>query len=202
MLCYRQARNETSGTHGKIAFLVDDSLLTLFQEIQGESMDFGIMLEPSIMMCKHRARAKSGLSIKFGLNMKFREIKVEFPLTLQKSRAPAGTSSHQHTEMLRFSIPFYQTQDIYIVPAPPMTLVLFFSLETPPKFFKKLDRIPLPDAIARKWFEGDMWYRQTDITHSPARLKTSPVTLKKSNPILDLGKVLTSAYWTRKLTCE
>ncbi|KAL9100682.1 MAG: hypothetical protein Q9163_003969 [Psora crenata] len=159
-------------------------------ELNAETLDFGVMLQPSTMMIKRAVHSTSGNSIRLIQNMRYRELTVEFRLKIPNRRLKGQSQSSlpPRTEVLRFQVPFQQMQSIRRVTAPGNQLVLLMSLDTPPRFFKKLVGSPTHPTDTRAWNESDMWYRQTDIGPTPSRLGSSAVRLHKTKPILDLGR--------------
>ncbi|KAL9127169.1 MAG: hypothetical protein Q9217_003902 [Psora testacea] len=148
------------------------------------------MLQPSTLMSKKLIHSTSENPIRLVQNMRYRELTVEFQLHTRSRRANSSVNPaiSGRTDTLRFQVPFQQMEAIHLVPAPEHQLVLLMTLDTPPRFFKKLDGSHTHDANTRAWYENDTWYRQTDIVQVPSKLKSSAVTLRKSKPVLDLGR--------------
>ncbi|KAL8708247.1 MAG: hypothetical protein Q9220_006824 [cf. Caloplaca sp. 1 TL-2023] len=143
-----------------------------------DSIDFGFMYDASTMVAMHTVRATQRANIRFKQNMLHRETVVDFRIDVQ------GRS-----ELFRFSIPFSQLDTIYRTNiGDDSKIELLVPLITPPRFFRKLDERVTHAANARYWSENDAWYRQTDITNYPEELKNLAVTLKKFNPIIDIGR--------------
>ena len=159
------------------------------------SLDFGMMLRPATMMTLCTVLPMPENDIQFKLNLFYREITVEFLLDIRDQRierdhpeVPTPIKDHRQ-DRFRFQIPFSQLEAIYRVDDNDDTVItLLITLETPPKFFKKLDSALTHDDDARFWSDKDSWYRQTDVVYSQNSLKRSALTLKKSRPIIDLGK--------------
>ena len=153
-----------------------------------------MMLKPISMMNMCTVLPMPGDHIEFRVNMLRREITVEFLLDIHDQRLNHGGPKAPHLgkedrqDRFRFRIPFSQLEAIHRVDAKKGELVLLFTLETPPKFFKKLDSGLTHDDDGRYWTENDAWYRQTDVVYTQNVLKKSPLTLKKTRPIIDLGK--------------
>ncbi|KAL8939332.1 MAG: hypothetical protein Q9216_003425 [Gyalolechia sp. 2 TL-2023] len=143
-----------------------------------DSLDFGFMYEPQTMMAMHTIYSRDQAGIRFKQNMLHRETIVEFRVDV-----------NGQTELFRFTIPFTHLDTISRIDTGNKDeVVLVVSLPTPPRFFRKLDEKDTHESKARYWNQNDAWYRQTDITHYSADLKTSPVALKKSRPIIDIGR--------------
>ena len=162
--------------------------------MNASSLDFGMMLKPSTMMNMCTVLPMPGDHIEFRMSMLRREITVEFLLDIRDRRIGHDGSKAPHLgkddrqDRFRFRIPFSQLEAIHLVDSKEDELVLLFTLETPPRFFKKLDSGLTHDDEGRHWTENDAWYRQTDVVYTQNVLKKSPLTLKKTRPIIDLGK--------------
>ena len=157
-----------------------------------ESLDFGIMYDPETMMSMHTVYPKTPTNIQFRLNMRYKEIVVEMtleirdPQPLQHRRSKLG--KYDRDEIIRYKIPFSQLEVIHQISHGRDKIELLISLETPPRFYRKVDEANTHDNNGRYWTEQDAWYRQTDIVYDPTGLKSSSLTLKKTKPIIDLGK--------------
>ncbi|KAL8679212.1 MAG: hypothetical protein Q9186_004509 [Xanthomendoza sp. 1 TL-2023] len=148
--------------------------------LPAESIDFGFMYAPTTMVTMHTVKASPQNGIMFKQNMLHRETVVEFGLVV-----------NSQSELFRFSIPFAHLDTILRVDSRESNKVeLVVSLSTPPRFFRKLDEQDTHEDKARYWTERDAWYRQTDITNFLDDVKTFPVTIKKSRPIIDIGQAL------------
>ena len=133
------------------------------------------------------------MGIKFCMNMFHKEIFVEFSMHIVDPRATSRDPNmqrgkHDRTELFQFRIPFTQLKAIHRIDGQGHKLILLISMETPPKFFKQLDPSKSHDDKGSVWGDNDAWYRQTDLVYVPNVLKKSPLTWKKTNPIIDLGK--------------
>lgn len=146
------------------------------------------------MMSMYRAVPTPHTEIKFRQNMHRRELAIEFQINIRdprtnRSQAPVPQlGKYNRMETIRFCIPFSQLQVIHKVQDDQNKIGLVISMETPPRFFRKLDEINTHEEKSRYWTANDAWYRQTDIVYNPSNLKTSALTLKKTQPIIDIGK--------------
>ena len=150
--------------------------LCFVQIIVADSLDFGCMSGPQTMMARYTITSNSRSGIVFKQDMLHREVVIDFRIDVD-SRG----------ELFRFSIPFNQLSTVYKIEGDPKKVELLASLDTPPRFFRKLEESDTHMVEAQYWSERDAWYRQTDIAYFPAELTTSPVALKKPNPIIDIG---------------
>ncbi|KAL8655096.1 MAG: hypothetical protein Q9226_003172 [Calogaya cf. arnoldii] len=146
--------------------------------LQADSIDFGIMYNRNTMMSMHTVVAGPRSSIRFKQSMLHRETVVEFRVDI-----------NNRSELFRFSIPFAYLDTILRVDRGGTTnMELVVSLKTPPRFFRKLDEKDTHEPKGRYWTENDAWFRQTDITDFPLRVRDAPITVKKPAPIIDLGR--------------
>ena len=157
-----------------------------------DSVDFGTMLDKETMMNMRTVLPLGETGIKFRMNTFHKEISVEFSVHIVDPRAASNDPNlqrgkHDRTEIFQFRIPFTRLKVVQQIVNQEPDLILLISLETPPKFFKQLDPLDSHDDKALIWGDNDVWYRQTDIVYVPSSLKKSPLTWKKTNPIIDLG---------------
>lgn len=158
-----------------------------------ESVDFGIMFNQATMMNMYTVLPMGEPGIRFTMNVFYRELSVEFPMHIEDPRTTANDprpqrGKYDRTDLFQFRVPFTQLKVIHEIAGQGHDLVLLISTETPPKFFKQLDPAKCHDDKAVTWGDNDAWYRQTDLVYAPNGLKKSPLTWKKTNPIIDLGK--------------
>ena len=149
------------------------------------------MYDPTTMMSMFTASAFNNKPIQFRQSMLHREIVVELEIAIVDPRLPhthPDAGVHNRFETIRFRIPFRQLEVIQQVPTERNKLILLMSLDQPPLFFRKVDELGTHEENGRFWTENDAWYRQTDIIYDPTSLRTSPLTLKKNKPVIDIGK--------------
>lgn len=136
------------------------------------------MYDRNTMMSMHTVFASPRGGIRFRQSMLYRETVVDFCVDI-----------NNRSELFRFSIPFAQLDTILRVDrGQNANIELVVSLPTPPRFFRKLDERDTHEPKARYWAENDAWFRQTDITDSPLRVRDAPIKIKKPGPIIDIGK--------------
>ena len=150
------------------------------------------MYAPETMMSMYTAHSAKGSDLFFHLRMLYREVIVQMNL---KIRDPDPLSNHRmvgqfdRDDIIRFSIPFSQLEMIHELHYGHDRVALLIALETPPRFSRKVDESLTHEKAGRFWSERDAWYRQTDIVYDPDSLKESSLTLKKTKPLIDLGKL-------------
>lgn len=163
--------------------------------MKADSVDFGFMYDQTTMMSIYRTVPTPQTEIQFRQNMLRRELVIEFQINIRDPRTarsqapiPQQLGKYNRTETIRFRIPFSQLNVIHKVKDDQNKIGLLISIETPPRFFRKLDEAKTHEERSRYWTENDAWYRQTDIVYNPNHLKSSALTLKKTQPIIDIGK--------------
>ena len=152
-----------------------------------------MMYSPASMLDLCTVFSSNENDIRFGVNLKYREITVEFILDIRDSRTASKNSERSHVgkhdreERFKFRIPFSQLKVINQIETSSDQLVLLLSLETPPKYFRKVDPQGTHEANSKYWADKDTWYRQTDVFYSHKALRL-PLTLRKPKPVIDFGK--------------
>jgi hypothetical protein len=152
------------------------------------------MYDKTTMMGMYRVQSAPQADILFRQNMRHQEVVVEFHIKIQDPRPVENSKNaslhgkYNRNENLRFNIPFSQLQVIHRVENSNEKVGLLISLDTPPRFFRKWNEVNTHEDGGNYWSQNDAWYRQTDIIYSPSILKSSPLTLKKTVPIIDIGK--------------
>lgn len=154
------------------------------QEIQGSSLDFGIMLTPSKMGVFRTVEPTYKDPIILRLNMRHRELSADFPLVYEQP-SEGGSGFTKVSDFLRFRIPLQFLKDVF--ETKDEQLILSFTLPIPPKYFRKLE-YSLPTAKTGYWHEQDAWFRQTDISADLDAIRRAPISIRKTDAILDLGK--------------
>ena len=165
------------------------------------SLDFGFMYDPKKMMSMHELRSTPSTEIQFRQNVLRREIAIEMQVYIQDWRAPPKDGvqvrkfgRYNRIETYQFRVPFSQLDKIYELNAENNKIVLLISLETPPRFFRKVPEIDTHEENARFWSQNDAWYRQTDIVYNAKTIKSSSLTLKKTKPVIDIGRWTTYRF--------
>jgi RNA-dependent RNA polymerase len=164
------------------------------QALKATSLDFGFMYDKTTMMGMYRVQSAPQAEIQFRQNMRHQELVVEFQIKIQDPRPVESSKNnslhgkYNRTETLKYTIPFSQLGVIHRVGSDEDKIALLISLETPPRFFRKWNEVNTHEDGSNYWNQNDAWYRQTDIVYNPNILKSSPLTLKKTVPIIDIGR--------------
>ena len=155
------------------------------------------MYDEDTMMSMFTASASSQKAIQFRQSLLHREIVMELELAIPDPQ-PSGThpkaNKPNRIETFRFHIPFRQLEEVHRIQADQERVVLLMSLDQPPRVFRKVEEDQTHEDNGRYWTQNDAWYRQTDILCDPKSLRSSPLTLKKVKPLIDIGKYDAAEY--------
>ena len=157
-------------------------------------------------MGMYRTATSSSSPVTFCLNLLHREIEVSFDIvfqdpTVQAKNGPGPnrtSGKYTRTEKYIFVIPLAQAGQFHQIVTDEKS-VLLFSLDTPPNFYRKYNGSDTHQPGATFWNRRNALFRQTDILYDPRKLKTAPLTLKKSKPTIDIGKIYSQQYFTTRL---
>ena len=164
-----------------------------------DALDFGLMLDENTMLNLKHLESKSEGAIHFHLNMLFRELKIEFKISIQDWRiekpgaAVPNKGKYNREEYIRFTIPFTDLTEIRESPAENGCFALTITLQVPPRFFRRESQTSSHDN-SNRWTHKEVWYRQTDVIYNTHSLMRLPVTLKKTHALLDLGRWTTYRF--------
>ena len=152
--------------------------------LNAESLDFGIMYNLTTMLGLHHVAGRVNEQ-QLRLNLFRKEFCIEFRL---QTNDDSGTKPVRRMETFRFSIPLSGLKSVYRTDAGNSRAALVISLRLPPCYFRKIAESESHEEGSRLWFEDDVWYRQTDILDSPAKLRHRSTSLRRFNSIIDLGR--------------
>lgn len=135
-------------------------------------------------MNMHTVTATDDAQIGFVLNLLKREIDIAFVLSIDHPPL-LGRKTHTY----RFKVPLPQLERIFEIKMGDAQRALLISLDTPPSFYRQVHHVNAThEEGATHWNERMAWYRQTDIVSNRDLIKRQSVSLKKSTPIIDIGK--------------
>ncbi len=158
------------------------------------------------MMVMRSVKSVVGARTAFELDLGRKQVDIRFDLHITDPRGEningsAAISARNalgdkpgrfnRTEKYRFRIPLEQLQQIAEVPEGGGTRHFVISLETPPNFYRKAAGPQLEgshDGYSLFWSEWSTWFRQTDILYDPRELRSASLSLRKVNPVIDIGK--------------
>ncbi|KAI9715875.1 MAG: hypothetical protein M1812_005695 [Candelaria pacifica] len=170
--------------------------------LNAESLSFGFMVDSSSMMTMNKVDASQDIVISFGLNLLRREIDIQFEQPMKDPRYKEASAEQypdlgaiDRTDRFRFRLPLAQLNKIYEVEVGGEKRILFITLENPPNFWRRARELEnTHEEASTYWSEWDTWYRQTDVVYDPRQLKFRPLTLKKTKPIIDIGRWTTYRF--------
>jgi RNA-dependent RNA polymerase len=155
----------------------------------GDRIDFGVLTEPSSFLALRTRVADKNFSVRFGVNLYFKEISVFFP------SAFTSDNSGLKVREYRFRVAFDQNFRISQIGGPDDDIILFLDIDSPPPYFKKLSEAARGSHVdeARTWREDDLWARQTDIADTKNKLLSIdklPVSVEKGFVSIETGRWL------------
>lgn len=155
---------------------------------KAHSLDFGFMRDSETMESMFKTVSAPKTPIVFRQQMRRAELVIEFHIKILDARP--STDHPKFGELnrsgtFRFHIPFSQMNVIHRVSNHPEKTTLVISMETPPRFYR--ERTIPRNEMGRRWIRSDAWFRQTDIVYDRNTLQVLPLTLKKEQPIIDIG---------------
>ena len=179
-------------------FRDDHSLwLNVVQELQAESISFGVLTKVNTMMVMktRESMSENGVmqEVKLILNLRRKEIEVRFPSVLSRKQAPFYKKNPQFKPEYRFTISLDEEFQITQVHGSDNKISFVLQLDMPPPFSKKQHEkvVGTHKHDARRWLENDVWLRQTTIAshdHNPGRRSTAPISLEASDSTISIGR--------------
>lgn len=134
--------------------------------IIGQSIDFGVLTDPSSMLVLKTRKSDGPHKVKFHLNLKKREITIFFPSAI------TSDNSGLLTRDFRFKVSLDEHFVLSQIPDSGNEVVLLLEVDKPPPYSKKLEDAATGSHIsdAQTWFAEDLWARQTHIADTKATL--------------------------------
>ena len=167
--------------------------------VKARSLDFGFMRDSETMESMFNTVSAPQREIVFRQQMRRAELVIEFHIEILDARPSTDDSKFgelNRSGLFRFYIPFSQMHVIHRVSKHPEMTTLVISMETPPRFYRERhDTIP-QNEMGKRWTQSDAWFRQTDIVYDRNKLQALPLTLKKEQPIIDIGKLASTVVKT------
>ena len=182
-----------SPARGKVTY---PEIMTLKADV----LDFGLMINEKTVLGMKQVNASAKAAITFQQNLFYRELHIGFRLPVRDSRsskpgvAISNLGKLNRDEDFKIKVPFRDLTEIREIPIGPECFALLITLESPPRFFKRVDDPRTYDNQSRVWKDRDSWYRQTDVVYNPSTLKRRPLTLQKVDTVLDLGRWITYRF--------
>ncbi|KAI9675025.1 MAG: hypothetical protein M1817_001431 [Caeruleum heppii] len=176
------------------------------------AMDVGFMYQSNTMMSMRHVEARDNIRMELELNLFRRLIDVTFDFPVVDPRDPAqeppltvnSLPSDLNTlgalnrmEKYRFRIPIEQLHKIEELDVRAGTRSFVISLDTPPNYYRKAVGAQLQASHSTRgtfWNEWDTWFRTTDVLYNPTEMKDAKVALKKTKPLIDIGRWTTFRF--------
>ncbi|KAL4924881.1 RNA dependent RNA polymerase-domain-containing protein [Aspergillus undulatus] len=147
------------------------------------SMDIGILVDETTMLPMRTVGLAGNGSACLVLNLKYKDLLVYFEVS---------TPSVGHRlppQEYRLKVPFSQLDRIYQVKEPSTRAISHFTfLGSPPMYHRRIKSIENTFTEQTSWQESDTWFRQVNIVYNPQELAKLPVSLRRQNPIIDIGR--------------
>lgn len=162
-----------------------------------DTFDFGFMQGVDCFVVKRSAAPQRARDLQLSLNLRFRKLQIDFTLPKQQqqqqqqsSRASDATGiSSELITHYRFEVPIKELRRIDCIQSADDQQELVFSLQTPPEYYFQTPNVEAThDPMSTEWCSWFAWFRMTDLVHNPKELRTQPLSLRRHDPIIDLGR--------------
>ncbi|EED13834.1 RNA-directed RNA polymerase (Sad-1), putative [Talaromyces stipitatus ATCC 10500] len=157
-------------------------------DIPVATLDFGPMIGPNSMLLLRHLQKTSEETCRLTVDLKNRQLLVFFQLPLQSTQRVTAISQY------RLQVPFAQLTTLYQQShsdESANTVSHIIRFDSPPLYHRHLYNVESSFSgldSANSWRAMDCWYRQTDIVHRHGDWAGLPISLRKKNPIIDIGR--------------
>ncbi|TKA64867.1 hypothetical protein B0A49_07587 [Cryomyces minteri] len=156
-----------------------------------DTLGFGFMHNETTIVVRKTVQPMQDKPIQFTLDLFRKEIDIRFDLHLREN---SDESNKLRPHAYRVRVPLEQMKYVYEMTDGPDRRILIIPLDSPPNFYRKASNIDATHEAGSKWWnENVTWMRQTDIVHDRDRLRSAPLSLRKEDPLVDIGRWIT--YW-------
>ncbi|KAL2853945.1 RNA dependent RNA polymerase-domain-containing protein [Aspergillus pseudoustus] len=144
------------------------------------SMEIGFLINETTMMPMRTVGSSTSEQASVVLNLRRKDLLVYFKLPILSAKQP---------QEYRLKVPFsqldkfFQTQD-----SSTGNISQYTFLSSPPTYHRRINNIESTFLEETTWRESDVWYRQAHIVHNPQEHATLPVSLRRQNPVIDIGR--------------
>ncbi|KAL4922233.1 RNA dependent RNA polymerase-domain-containing protein [Aspergillus aurantiobrunneus] len=147
------------------------------------SLDIGVLVNETTMMPMRTVGLSTNGSASLVLNLRRKDLLIYFELAIPNT---AGRLAQQE---YRLRVPFSQLDRFFQTQNRSTGGISHFTfLSSPPIYHRRIRNIENTFIEETSWRESDTWYRQAHIVHNPQGLATLPVSLRRQNPIIDIGR--------------
>lgn len=153
------------------------------QKIPISSMDIGVVVDETTMMPMRTVGSSTNGAVFLLLNLRRKDLYIYFELHIPSTARPSSPEEY------RLRIPFSQLDRFFQTQNTSTGAVSHFTfLSSPPMYQRRIRNIETTFIEEMSWRESDTWFRQAQIVHNPQGLATLPASLRKQNPIIDIGE--------------
>ena len=192
---YHQPKNFTVDFEEKVLEGgVEKTRILKFNEeimVPASSLDFGILKNEKEMTVMHTVPERDGSPIQLAINLKRREMEIRFPVLLDSSNAPRVRS-------YRFRVALDEMFGMYRTDNDDGSSTYILHVKNTPWYTRRLEQKINQSHVsdAKRWYEDDMWNRQTDIVAHKDHFKIidqTPVAIRKNLNMIDISRWTTFA---------
>ncbi|KAI9368815.1 RNA dependent RNA polymerase-domain-containing protein [Aspergillus egyptiacus] len=146
------------------------------------SMDIGVLINETTMV-PMRTVGNGSQSTCLVINLRRKDLLVYFQLPI------ASAGRWLPPQEYRLRVPFSQLDRFFQTwNSVTGNISHFIFLGSPPIYHRRISNIESTFIEETSWRETDTWFRQTQIAHNPQELASLPVSLRRQNPIIDIGR--------------
>lgn len=162
-------------------------MIDKLQRVNIKSLEIGVLQDEDVMLPLRTI--DSPIVKKYVvLDLKRKMLFIYFPIQVPTSRYTQSTTTQLYHQY-RIQIPFAQLDSmLQWTDRETNCRCQFTFLDTPPTYHRRITDIVRSFYDDSNWRDADTWFRQTDINNARQELASLPVGLRKSNPIIDIGK--------------
>ncbi|KAL3466733.1 RNA dependent RNA polymerase-domain-containing protein [Aspergillus heterothallicus] len=144
------------------------------------SMKIGFLVNETTMMPMRTVGSSTNEQASVVLNLRRKDLLVYFKLPI---------FSAKQSQEYRLKVPFSQLDKFFQTQDPSTGHISHYTfLSSPPTYHRRINNIESTFIEETSWRDADVWYRQAHIVHNPQEHATLPVSLRKQNPVIDIGR--------------
>lgn len=162
------------------------------QKIPISSMDIGVVVDETTMMPMRTVGSSTNGAAFLLLNLRRKDLFIYFELQIPGAIRPSSPEEY------RLRIPFSQLDRFFQAQNTSTGVISQFTfLNSPPIYQRRIRNTETTFIEEMSWRESDTWFRQAQIVHNLQGLATLPASLRRQNPIIDIGE---SDIWTSRVS--
>ncbi|PLB52422.1 RNA-directed RNA polymerase (Sad-1) [Aspergillus steynii IBT 23096] len=153
------------------------------------SMEVGVLLDDKTFQPRRTVGQGPKENAFVVLDLKSRALYIRFQLAVSFSSKPTANQPSEPYQEYRLKIAFVQLTEIHQAADPASGAVTHFTvLDSPPVYHRRITNVASTFIDDNNWREADSWYRQTYIVHRPLDLASLPISLRRGNSLIDIGR--------------